>query len=159
MSKYQWLLFLHVTGAFVFLGATVLAVVLNVAAARRERPSDVAVLLRFMRFAVIGFGAGFALLIVFGLWLVHVAGYSYGAGWIVAALILFVAANALGGISGERGKKALATAERLAAEGDAPSPELRAMLRDPVTMALNYGAAIAGYVVLALMIFKPGAGG
>ena len=96
MSKYQWLLFLHVTGAFVFLGATVLAVVLNVSAARRERPSDVAVLLRFVRFAVIGFGAGFAILIIFGLWLVHVAGYSYGAGWIVAALILFVASNALG---------------------------------------------------------------
>jgi hypothetical protein len=61
MGKYEWLLFLHVTGAFLFPGGTVVAGVLNVAALRRERPSEIAVLLRLIGRTVIGFGIGFFL--------------------------------------------------------------------------------------------------
>jgi uncharacterized membrane protein len=108
-----------------------------------------------------GFVVGMVLLLVFGLWLVHSAGqgYGYGDGWIVAALILFVLANALGIVGGERAKPARKLAERLAAEGDQPSAELRAQVRDPIALGLDYGAALFGFAVLVLMIWKPGAGG
>jgi uncharacterized membrane protein len=159
VSKYDWLLFLHVTGAFLFLGATVVAVVLNVAAQLRERPSEIALLLRLISFAVAGFAAGFLLLLVFGLWLVHDAGYGYGDGWIVAALVLFVLSNVLGGVGGQRSKPARELAERLATQDDAPSAELIRLLRDPLVMLLNYGAGLLSFAVLALMIWKPGAGG
>ncbi len=159
MSKYEWLLFLHMTGAFLFLGAAVVAVVLNVAALRRNRPSEIALLLRLIAQTTVGFIVGLLLLLVFGLWLVHEAGYGYGDGWIVAALVLFVLSNVFGAVGGERAKPARELAERLAADGDEPSAELTARLRDPIAMALDYGAALLGFAVLALMIWKPGAGG
>jgi uncharacterized membrane protein len=159
VTKYEWLLFLHMTGAFLFLGAAVVAVVLNVAALRRNRPSEIALLLRLIAQTTIGFIVGLLLLLVFGLWLVRDAGYGYGDGWIVAALVLFVLSNVFGAIGGERAKPARELAERLAAEGDQPSAELKARLRDPIVLFLDYGAALLGVAVLVLMIWKPGAGG
>jgi uncharacterized membrane protein len=160
VTKYDWLLFLHMTGAFLFLGAAVVAVVLNVAALRRNRqPSEIALLLRLIAQTTVGFIVGLLLLLVFGLWLVHEAGYGYGDGWIVAALVLFVLSNVFGAVGGERAKPARELAERLAAEGDEPSAELKARLRDPIVLFLDYGAALLGVAVLVLMIWKPGAGG
>ena len=160
MNKYQWLLALHVTGAFLFLGAAVVALVLNTAVLRGDRrPSEVALLLRLTARANIGFGVGLLLLLVFGLWLVDDAGYGYGDGWIVAALVLFVLSNVFGAVGGARAKPAHELADRLAAEGDTPSAELKARLRDPIALGLDYGAAVLGFAVLALMIWKPGAGG
>jgi uncharacterized membrane protein len=161
MTKYDWLLFLHVTGVFLFLGANVVALVLNVAIQLRDRPSEIVLLFRVMSSAVVGIAAvlGLFLLLGIGLWLVDEAGYGYGDGWIVAALLLFVLSNALGGVGGQRVKRVRELAERLAAEGDAPSAELKSMVRDPLLMLLNYGAGLLAFAVLALMIWKPGAGG
>jgi uncharacterized membrane protein len=159
VNKYDWLLFLHVTGAFLFLGAAVVALVFSVASLRRDRPSEIVLLLRLNAQTTVGFIVGLLLLLVFGLWLVHDAGYGYGDGWIVAALVLFVLSTVFGAVGGERAKPARELAERLAAEGDEPSAELKARLRDPVVLFLDYGAALLGFAVLALMIWKPGAGG
>src|SRR4029453_2981185 len=104
VNKYEWLLFLHMTGAFLFLGAAVVALVFTIAALRRERPSEIALLLRLTARTTPAFGVGGVLLIVFGLWLVDDAGYGYGDGWIVAALVLFVLSNVFGAVGGERGK-------------------------------------------------------
>ena len=157
MSKYEWALFLHVTGAFLFLGGAVVAGVFNIAALRRERPSEIATLLQLTRWGVGAVGIGVLLTLVFGLWLVDIAGYGWGEAWIVLALVLWVVANALGGIGGRRDKQTRLLAERLAAEGDAPAPELRARLRDPVSLGLSYGSGLAALAILALMIWKPGA--
>ena len=159
MDKYEWLLFLHVTGAFLFLGAAVVAVVFTVAALGREKPSEIALLLRLTARTTPAFGVGGLLLIVFGLWLVHDAGFGYGDAWIVAALVLFVLSNIFGAVGGERGKPAIELSERLAAEGDQPSAELKERLRDPLVLFLDFGAAVLGFAVLVLMIWKPGAGG
>jgi Predicted integral membrane protein (DUF2269). len=97
--------------------------------------------------------------VIFGLWLVHVAGYNFGDGWVIGALVLFALSNALGGVGGSRDKATRQLAERLAASGDQPSAELRARLRDPLSLALSYGAGLTAFAVLALMIWKPGAGG
>jgi uncharacterized membrane protein len=157
VDRYQWLLFLHVTGAFMVLGGAVMAGIFNFAALRRERPSEVVVLFRLTRFAVRSVTAGMVVALAFGLWLVSDANYGWGETWIVLALILWVVANALGGIGGGREKRTRELAERLAAGGDQPSPELRARLRDPLTLALSWGSGIVVIAILALMIWKPGA--
>jgi uncharacterized membrane protein len=157
VDTYDWLLFLHVLGAFLVLGGAVMAGVFNFAALQRERPSEIALLFKFARVAVASIGIGMVLTLVLGLWLVHHVGYGWGQTWIVLALVLWVLANALGGIGGSRERKTRELAERLAAEGDAPSAELTARLRDPVWLALSWGSGIVIVVILALMIWKPGA--
>jgi hypothetical protein len=68
-----------------------------------------------------------------------------------------VLANAFGGAGGRREKEKRHLAERLAREGDAPSPELRERMRDPVALGLSYASGLAILLLLADMIWKPGA--
>ena len=157
MDRYQWLLALHVTGAFLLMGGGAIAASLNLAALRRDRPSDIVLLFGLIRIVVALILVGSLLALVFGLWLVHDAGYRYGDGWVVAALVLFVLGNALGGMGGRRDDRTAQFARELAAAGDAPSPELRARVRDPVSLALSYGSGLILVAILALMIWKPGA--
>ena len=157
MSKYDWVLFLHVTGAFLFLGGATIAAVFSIAALRRERPSEIAALLRLTRWGVSSVSLGVLMTLAFGLWLVDIVGYDWGDAWIVISLVLWVLSNALGGIGGRRDKQTRLLAEQLAAEGDAPAPELRARLRDPLALGLSWASGLAGLAILALMIWKPGA--
>jgi uncharacterized membrane protein len=157
MSLDQWLLALHVSGAFLLLGGTVTAGLFGVLALRSTRPSEIALFLSLTRVAVVLVGAGAVLTIVLGLWLVHRLGYGYGQFWVVASIILWIGSFAASGIGGGRDKETRLLAHRLATEGDAPSIELAAKLRDPVTLALSWGAGVGLLVVLALMIWKPGA--
>ena len=157
VSRYDWLLVLHVTGAFMVLGGVAMAGIFNVTAMRRQRPSEVALLFRLTQVAAGLITTGLLITLAIGLWLVSDADYGYGETWVVLALILWVVASALGGIGGGREKATRLLAERLAAEGDAPSEELRARLRDPVSLGLSWGSGLVVIVILALMIWKPGA--
>jgi uncharacterized membrane protein len=157
VDRYDWLLFLHVTGAFMVVSGAVMAGIFNVSALRRERPSEIVVLFRLTRFAVTSITVGMVVALGFGLWLVSDADYGWGDTWVVLALILWFVANALGGIGGGRDKRTRRLAERLAAEGDLPSPELQARVRDPLSLALSWGSGAVVIVILVLMIWKPGA--
>jgi uncharacterized membrane protein len=157
VSTYQWLLIFHVTGAFLLLGGGAVAAALNLSAIRRERPSEVVLLFGLIRIAVVAIMIGTLLAFVFGLWLVHDADYGYTDGWVLAAIILLIVANAMGGAGGKRDEKTAKLARELAASGDAPSAELKARLRDPVSLALSYGSGLVLVIVLALMVWKPGA--
>lgn len=157
MSTYNWLLMLHVTGAFLFLGGGAAAGILNLRAWYAERPSEVALLLRLIsRVAVPAIGIGSITSLVFGIWLVHHAGYSYGAFWVWAAIVLWVIAGALGGRGGTYQSRAGVEAGKLAAADDTMTPELRALVRDPVGNALSYGSGLTLVLILILMIWKPG---
>src|SRR5207248_5499997 len=116
---------------------------LYVLAMIRERPSEIALLLRLIRVSLVPIGIGSVLTLVLGLWLVHNAGYSYGAFWIWAAVVLWVVSAALGQRGGEHQEKARKMAEGLAAEGDASSDDLRALLRDRVGSAMSWLAGVA----------------
>jgi uncharacterized membrane protein len=157
VSTYEWLLSIHITGAFMFLGGGAAAGILNYRAWRAERPSEVAQLLRLIsRIAVPVLGIGSVVALVFGIWLVHKAGASFGAFWIWAAIILWAVAGALGGRSGRHQQRTLAEATRLEQSGDTMTPELRALVRDPVGNALAYGSGLTIVLILILMIWKPG---
>jgi uncharacterized membrane protein len=157
VDRYHWLVFLHVTGAFLLLGGAVIAGVFNVAAMRRERPSEIALLLGLTRWAVVAVSAGLLVTIAFGLWLVHNAGYGYADAWIVISLVLWLLSGFLGDRGGRLQRETRALAERLAEEGDIPSPELQARLRDTRAMALSWSSGLAAFAILGLMIWKPGA--
>ncbi len=157
MDRYHWLVFFHVTGAFMVLGGAVMAGIFNVSALRRERPSEIVVLFRLTRLAVRSITIGMVVALGFGLWLVSDADYGWGETWVVLALILWFVANAMGGIGGRRDMRTRELAEQLAAQGDQPSAELQSRLRDPVALALSWGSGIVVVVILTLMIWKPGA--
>jgi uncharacterized membrane protein len=157
VDRYQWLLVLHMTGAFLVLGGATMAAIFNVAAMRRERPSEIAILYKLTQFAAFSVMVGMTLALIFGLWLVADVNFvDWGDAWVIIALVLWIVANALGSSGGRREKATRELAERLAAQGDQPSAELRARLRDPVALALSYGSGAAVIAILALMIWKPG---
>jgi Predicted integral membrane protein len=148
---------IHVTGAFLFLGGGAAAGILNIRAWHSDRPSEIALLMRLIqRLAVPAIGIGSITTLVLGLWLVHHDGYSYGTFWVWAAIVLWAVAGALGGRGGRYQAKAGAEAARLAARGDTATPELRALVRDPVGNALSYTSGLVLVLILILMIWKPG---
>lgn len=157
MTTVQWLLGFHLLGAFLFVSGAVAVGVLHTAATLRERPSEIAFLLGLTRGAVALVGVGSLIALGFGAWLVHRSGFDWGDGWIAGALALWLVSLALGGIGGRSARHARYLAERLAADGDRPSDELRRALTSPVTRVLNYGSFLAALAILALMIWKPGA--
>ena len=53
MAAYHWLLFFHLLGAFCFVAGAVVAGTLQLAAMRRERPSEILLLLRLTRAGVL----------------------------------------------------------------------------------------------------------
>ena len=157
MSTYDWLLFAHITGVFLLVGGAVIATVLNLVALGRDRPSEVDALFSLIKLAAWPISIGSAMAFVFGLWLVHHVGYSYGDGWVVTSIILFVIAAAAGTFGGRRDDATRRVAHELAAQGDVPSAEIRRRVRDPLSLTLSYGAGVLMIAVLALMIWKPGA--
>ena len=146
---------LHITGAFFFVSGSVAAGVLNVLAQRAERPSETALLLRLIRVTVIGIGIGSVSTLLFGIWLWHELGLALGAVWIWASIVLWLVANALGGIGGKQQERARTLAEQLAASGDSATDELRAVLRDRRANAMSWLAGAATIAILVLMIWKP----
>lgn len=155
LTRYELALFFHLLGALLFVAGIVLAGVAFEAARRRQRPADVVLLLGLTRVGVVLVGLGALLLLGFGLWLVHLSGFSYGTGWIDAALALYVVSLVLGAIGGRRPKQARLLAARLAAEDQPASAELHALLNDRLSLAINYASAIVVVAILVLMVFKP----
>jgi hypothetical protein len=71
-------------------------------------------------------------------------------------LALFVLAFLAGAIAGQRPKQARLLAERLGRDGESESQDLRALLDDRPSRALNYLSALLIVAIVALMVFKPG---
>ena len=155
LTRYQLALFFHLLGALLFVAGIILAGVAFEAARRRQRPAEIALLLGLTRVGVALVGIGALLVLGFGLWLVHLGGFGYSAGWVDAAIALYLAALVLGAIGGRRPKQARQLATCLAGEDAPASAELRALLDDRLSLAANYTSAAAVLAILVLMVFKP----
>ena len=147
-------LFVHLTGAFLFVGGLTVAAVCFEAARRKTQPAEIATLLGLSRWGVVLVGIGGVVLLVGGLWLAGVV-HAYGDAWLDAAIALFVVTVALGGIGGQRPKQARLLATKLATEGG-DTADLRRLLDDRTALALNYLGAALVLVILVLMIWRPG---
>jgi uncharacterized membrane protein len=149
------LLFFHLLGAVCFFAGAAVAGTLQLAAIRRERPSEIHALLRLTRVGVALVGAGALLTLGFGIALAEHGGFGFSPAWIQAALALWFASMALGGYGGRTARHARHLAERLAAEGDAPSPELRALLAARGPLWASYASGFLLLAILALMVWQP----
>ncbi len=150
----NWALFFHLCGAFLLVAGVIVAGVSFESARRRRRAPEIALLLGMSRVGAALVGVGMALVLPFGLWLVHIEHVGYGAGWVDTAFALFVVVGALGGAGGQSPKRARELAVSL---GDADeSPELRTLLNDRAARWLNYSAGLLLVAIIVLMVFKPG---
>ena len=156
MSGHEWALSLHLVGVVVLAGGVAVAGTGYLAARRRDRPSEIALLLGTTRAGVALVGVGGLAVLAGGFWLVAVTDEGFGEGWLSAAVAIFVLASVLGGLGGQTPKRARLLAERLAREGDEPSDELRRLLHDRRAAALNVLSTAGLFVVLLLMVWKPG---
>jgi uncharacterized membrane protein len=151
----EWLLFLHLAGAFLFVSGALAAAVLRLAAMRRERPSEIALLMRAVRPAVPLIAGGLVLVLVFGFWLVSRLDVGVGSAWLTVTFVLLGWIVVVGAAAGRQDRHTRELAERLARDSDTPSAELSHRLRDPVNLALNASLLIATVAIVALMVWKP----
>jgi Predicted integral membrane protein (DUF2269) len=149
------LLFLHLLGAFALFAGAAVAGTLQLAALRRERPSEIVSLLRLTRVGVVLVGVGALATLGFGIGLAERIGYGLSPAWIQAALGLWAASMALGGWGGRTARQARYLAERLAAEGDEPSAELRALLGARGPLWASYASSLLLLAVVGLMVWRP----
>ena len=155
MTLTNWLLFSHLLGAFAFFAGAAVAGTLQLAALRRERPSEIAALLRLTRAGVALVGIGSLLTLAFGIALAQHEGYGFSPAWIQGAIGLWVASMALGGYGGRTARHARTLAERLAAEGDAPSQELRSLVAQRRPLWASYASSLLLLAIVVLMVWKP----
>ena len=149
------LLFFHLLGAVSFFSGGAVVGTLQLAAIRRERPSEVYALLRLAPVGAALVGVGALLALGFGIGLAEHEGLGLSPAWIQAALGLWVASMAVGGYGGRTARHARHLAERLATEGDAPSSELRALVAAPIPLAASYASGLMLLAILALMVWQP----
>ncbi|HJU36815.1 MAG TPA: DUF2269 family protein [Gaiellaceae bacterium] len=155
MALTHVLLFFHLLGAVSFFAGAAVVGTLQHAALRRERPSEVYALLRLAPVGAALVGLGALLTLGFGIALVEHEGVGLSPAWIQAALGLWAASMAVGGYGGRTARHARRLAERLAAEGHARSPELRALLAARIPLAASYASGLMLLAILALMVWQP----
>ncbi len=155
VTRYELLLVAHILGALLFFGGVLVAGAAFEAASRRERPSEVALLLGLARVGAVIVLAGAVLVLGAGLWLAsHID--QFGEPWLRASLALFVLALLLGALGGRRPKRARRLATELARTGAPSSSELQKLLHDPLSRAANYASGALVIAIVVLMVVQPG---
>jgi uncharacterized membrane protein len=149
------LLFFHLLGAVSFFAGAAVVATLQLGAIRRERPSEVYALLRLAPIGAALVGTGALLTLGFGIALAQHEGFGFSPAWIQAAIGLWVASMVVGGYGGRTARHARHLAERLAADDDAPSPELHALVAAPIPLAASFAGGVLILAVLALMVWQP----
>jgi uncharacterized membrane protein len=128
---YDTLLFLHVLSAFALMVTVVVFSAFALGSASNGRILTVSNAL---------WGIGGAGTLIFGIWLaIYVKGYDILDGWIIAAIVLWVVANAFGGI---------------AQAGFAASADERARAQAAL---MHWLRSLTVLALLVVMIYKPGA--
>jgi uncharacterized membrane protein len=159
VSRYDWLLFLHVLAAVSLVSAEILLTFVIVTARGLELPSEIAHIFRLSRAGDILFGVGAIGTIVLGILLaIDVDQYQVWDGWVITALVLWAVLMAVAGRDARFYYTARDRARALVAEGrDAPSPEVTAILRSSTGVGLHLATLVLVALLLIDMIYKPGA--
>jgi len=138
VDLHEWLLFLHVLGAFVAVGALTALWGLILGTRGTAPLFDPPSALQFGRVSGILVGVGMTTALVFGIWLaIDLDAYELWNGWILASLVLW----AIGGWAGGQAGKAF--------ESGPGGREAGIRFQ-----AIN---SVGVLVILVLMIWKPGA--
>lgn len=155
MTQYELALLVHLLGVLLFVGGALVAGVVFEAARRRDRASEIALLLGVARIGAVLVAVGALLTLCGGLWLADEVG-RFGETWLRLSLGLFLLALVLGALGGQRPKHARRLAQRVVETGDHMSSELRRLLDDPLSLAANLASSVLVLVILVLMVVQPG---
>jgi hypothetical protein len=155
----DWILALHVLSAFAFVAGMVIFWVLIVAVRRTDTPEGTIRMEPIVKVgnAAVGIGAGGT--IVLGIWLAFsYGGYDIWDGWIIAAIVLWAIAAAVGQRTGNAYMQGMNKAQELQAAGQTgPNAELLALNRTQNGVLLHGLATVVVVLILIDMIWKPGA--
>ena len=156
MSGYQIGILFHLIGVILFFAGAAVAGVVATAAPRRQKPSEIAVILGLARPGAVLLGIGGAVLLIAGFYLSGKID-GYGQRWLEVSILLFVIALVAGAWGGRRSRGVRAYAEGLAERGEGDEATLRAMLSDRTTWVLHWASVVLSVAVLVLMVWQPGA--
>lgn len=159
MSFVDWALAVHVLSAFAYVGGIVLFWVLVVAVRRVDTPEETLRMAPIVKVGNIAVGIGAVGTIVVGVYLAFAVGnYAIWDGWIIAALVLWAVAGALGQRTGVAYMQGMNKAKELDSAGKTgPDRELLALNRTSTGVMLHALTSLAVLLLLVDMIFKPGA--
>jgi len=159
LSFDDWLLVLHVLSAFAFVAGMVVFWVLIVAVRRTDTPQGTIRMAPIVKVGSAATGVGAGGTIVFGIWLAFSVGnYDIWDGWIIAAIVLWMAAGGVGGQTSKAYLQGMRKAEELEQAGQhGPNAELLALNRTQREPALHTIGSVLLLLLLVDMIWKPGA--
>ena len=159
MSFDDWILALHVLSAFSLAAGITLFWVIIVAVRRVDTPEETLRLGPTARIAGAAVGAGMTGTIVFGIWLALSYGdYDLWDGWIIAAIVLWIVAAALGQRTNTAYAAGVTKALELQKAGQSgPNAELLAVNRTSTGLAFQLATTFVILLILIDMIWKPGA--
>jgi hypothetical protein len=159
VSSDEWVLALHVLSAFAYVAGLVVFWVLIFAVRRAETPEATTRMEPVVKVggAAVGIGAGGT--IVLGIWLAFsYGGYDIWDFWIIAALVLWFVAAAVGRRTGDTYMEGMTKAQELEQAGQTgPNAELLALNRTQRGVVLHALASLVVLLILIDMIWKPGA--
>ena len=159
MSFVQWALAIHVLAAFAYVGGIVLFWVLVIAVRRVDTPGETMRFEPIVKVGNVAVGIGAVGTIVIGIYLAFaVDGYAIWDGWIIAAIVLWAIAGALGQRTGAAYMQGMTKAKELEAGGQGgTNAELLALNRTSSGVLMHTLASLVILLLLLDMIFKPGA--
>jgi hypothetical protein len=159
---HQWIVLLHLVGAFVFVASHGVAVWMSMQLSRERDPRRIAALLDLSSMSLGGLYGGLALLLIGGIW-AGIDGGFFGRGWTWAAIAILVAITvvmyAIATPYFRRLRAALGMPQYGAKDAVPPTP-----LSDPEILAIAARSPVAvltvvGFggllIILWLMVFRP----
>jgi uncharacterized membrane protein len=158
MDLNDWILALHLLSAVALIAAVTMFSVMIVALWRTDDPAAVT---SFMRVGLVGnvlVTVGTLGTIVFGVWLaISLDAYQLWDGWVIAAIILWAIAGAVGKQTGDGYRATSEMAAQLVASGSPRSPELAAAMGASRAFWMHCLSTLLIFLILVDMIWKPGA--
>jgi uncharacterized membrane protein len=155
----DWMLALHVLSAFAYVAGILLFWVLIVAGWRTDTPEGTIRVAPMVRVGNVAVAVGAVGTIVLGIWLaLSYGGYDLWDGWIIAAIVLWVIAMALGQRTGVAYMQVMNKARELQRAGQTgPSAEILALNRTSRGLVLHSLTSLVVLLIILDMIWKPGA--
>jgi len=158
VSRNDWILAFHLLSAFAYVAGMVLFWVLIVAVRKVDAPAATIEMEPVVKVGTVATGVGAGGTILFGIWLAFsVDSYAIWDFWIIAAIVLWAIAGALGARTGNAYMQGMNKAKELESAGQTgPNAELLALNRTQNGVLLHSLSSLALFIILILMIWKPG---
>jgi hypothetical protein len=159
MTLNDWLLALHLLSAFALAAALILFWVVIVVFRRTDLPEMVVSAGRLLPTGRVAVTAGSLGVVVFGVWLaISLDGVQVWDGWVIAAIVLWAIAVETGRRTDPEFAPCIKRANELVAAGQTgPDAQLAELARTSRGLLLHTISTVAVILILADMVWKPGA--